>query len=100
MRMSLIWNFVSNSICEKMNDQKLLRLQQHSYSASGTTLMDPFMQIFWNWFVSRVVPLWWSPNCMTLVGLVCNIVTSLILVYYSPDAKQEVLIIYIFLLNF
>ncbi|XP_054164044.1 cholinephosphotransferase 1-like isoform X2 [Oppia nitens] len=79
-----------SAICEKLSDRKLLRLSQHKYSASGSTLLDPLMQPFWRWFVDRVVPIWWSPNAMTLVGLASNIVTACILVHYSPDAKQGI----------
>ncbi|CAG2100234.1 unnamed protein product [Medioppia subpectinata] len=85
-----MFGLILNMICERLNDKKLLRLSQHKYSASGTTLLDPLMQRYWRWFVERVVPLWWSPNAMTLVGLACNIVTACILVYYSPDAKQPI----------
>ena len=77
-------------ICEKLSDKKLLTLSIHKYSASGDTLLDPWMQKYWRWFVDRVVPLWWAPNAMTLVGLFSNIFTACILVYYSPDAKQKV----------
>jgi len=90
LKITLIMSMITNTICEKLNETKLRRLTEHKYSATGATLLDPWMQKFWNWFVEKV-PLWWSPNCMTLVGLFCNIVTSLILVYYSPDAKQEVI---------
>jgi choline/ethanolamine phosphotransferase len=77
-------------ICERLSDKKLLRLSQHRYSASGATLLDPLMQRYWRWLVERVVPLWWSPNAMTLVGLACNIITACLLVYYSPDARHSV----------
>ena len=77
-------------IWEKLSEKKLLTLSLHKYSASGQTLLDPLMQRFWRWFLERFVPLWWAPNAMTLVGLFSNIITACILVYYSPDAKQEV----------
>ena len=48
------------------------------------------MQKFWNWFVAHCIPRWWAPNAMTLVGLVFNLFTCSLLVYYSPDARQEV----------
>ena len=76
--------------CEKLSEKKLSTLAQHKYSASGSTLLDPLMQRFWRWFLEAAVPLWWAPNCMTMVGLFSNIITACILVYYSPDAKQAV----------
>ncbi|XP_064481131.1 cholinephosphotransferase 1-like isoform X2 [Ornithodoros turicata] len=72
-----------------LSSQQLKRLAEHKYSASGSSFLDPAMQPFWNWVVNQC-PLWLAPNLMTLCGLAVNIFTSLILVYYSPDAKQEV----------
>ncbi|RUS80342.1 hypothetical protein EGW08_011881, partial [Elysia chlorotica] len=68
---------------------QLKRLSEHKYSASGTSLFEPIMQIFWRWLVEHV-PLWWAPNAITIVGLLVNILTTLILAYYSPDCKQEI----------
>lgn len=33
------------------------------------------------------VPLWIAPNLITIIGLLVNISTSLVLMYYDPDAK-------------
>lgn len=81
---------VAHTMCEQLNDSKLKRLGEHKYSSSGSTLLDPIMQKFWNWFVATCIPLWWAPNAMTLVGLAFNIITCSLLVYYSPDGKQEI----------
>ncbi|KAI2797549.1 hypothetical protein BLOT_013106, partial [Blomia tropicalis] len=83
-------NCIMTTICERLNDAKLKRLGEHKYSSSGSTLLDPIMQKFWNWFVSHCIPVWWAPNAMTLVGLIFNLITCSILIYYSPDAKQEI----------
>jgi hypothetical protein len=34
-------------------------------------------------------PLYIAPNLLTIVGLLVNIVTSLVLIFYCPDAKAE-----------
>lgn len=47
------------------------------------------MQGFWKWVVLKV-PEWWAPNAMTLAGLIINMITSAILMWYSPDGKGEV----------
>ena len=52
-------------------------------------MTEPVMQKFWRWLVEQV-PLWWSPNAMTLTGLIINAVSTSILIMYSPDARQEV----------
>jgi choline/ethanolamine phosphotransferase len=43
-------------------------------------------QPYWNWLVSKL-PLWLAPNLITIIGLLVNILTSLVLMYYNPDAK-------------
>lgn len=35
------------------------------------------------------VPLWVAPNLITIVGLIVNIVTALILLHYNPDGKSN-----------
>jgi len=45
------------------------------------------MQKWWNWVVT-LVPLWIAPNLITIVGLIINILTSLILVLYCPTATE------------
>ena len=72
-----------------LSDQQLKRLSEHKYSSSGATLLDPWMQRFWNWFVTKI-PLWIAPNLLTIVGLIVNALTTIILMVLSPDAKTEV----------
>ncbi|XP_047491543.1 choline/ethanolaminephosphotransferase 1-like isoform X3 [Penaeus chinensis] len=73
----------------QLNDSQLRRLEEHKYSCMSVSLMDPLMQKWWCWLVEQC-PLTLAPNLITITGLAINIFTSLILVYYSPDAKQEV----------
>lgn len=67
---------------------QLKRLSDHKYSSSGRTLLDPIVQPFWNWLVLKL-PLWLAPNLMTVTGLFINILTSVILICYSPDGTLE-----------
>ncbi|XP_037792634.1 cholinephosphotransferase 1-like isoform X1 [Penaeus monodon] len=73
----------------QLDDSQLRRLEEHKYSCMSVSLMDPLMQKWWCWLVEQC-PLTLAPNLITITGLAINIFTSLILVYYSPDAKQEV----------
>ncbi|XP_034949788.1 choline/ethanolaminephosphotransferase 1 isoform X2 [Chelonus insularis] len=68
---------------------QLKRLSEHKYSCSNASFLDKYLQFWWEWLVDKV-PLWLAPNLITIVGLIINIATTLILVYYSPDAKNEV----------
>ncbi|XP_076295290.1 choline/ethanolaminephosphotransferase 1 bbc isoform X4 [Lasioglossum baleicum] len=67
---------------------QLKRLSEHKYSCTTNSLLDGLLQPWWNWLVSKV-PLWLAPNLITILGLIVNILTTLILVYYSPDARTE-----------
>lgn len=78
--------FSSNDI---LTPAQLKRLSEHKYNSCGSTLLDPVLQPYWNWLVTKL-PLWLAPNLMTISGLIITIITTLILVYYSPDAQQEV----------
>lgn len=72
-----------------LSNGQLKRLSEHTYSCENIGLLDPFLQPFWNFLTSKT-PLWLAPNLITVSGLLVNIVTTLILVWYSPDAKTEV----------
>jgi len=70
-----------------LSDRELKKLKEHQYSSSCSSLLDPLMQKYWNWFVT-FVPLWVAPNLITIVGLAINISTSLVLVWYCPTATE------------
>lgn len=73
---------------EPLTGLQLKRLEEHKYSVAGRSLLEPCMQIYWNWLVEKV-PLWLAPNTITMVGLVMNVITTLIVVYYCPTATEE-----------
>ncbi|RWS31084.1 cholinephosphotransferase 1-like protein [Leptotrombidium deliense] len=77
------------SSADILTQQQLKRLSEHKYLSSGNTLLDPFMQTFWRYFVEKL-PRWLAPNLMTVIGLAVNAFTTLILICYSPDARQSV----------
>ncbi|XP_037944990.1 cholinephosphotransferase 1 isoform X4 [Teleopsis dalmanni] len=70
-----------------LSNKQLHKLSEHKYSCTSASLMDPWLQPWWNWLVSKT-PLWLAPNLITIVGLIINIITTLILIYYSPDGKS------------
>ncbi|XP_018341991.1 PREDICTED: cholinephosphotransferase 1 isoform X5 [Trachymyrmex septentrionalis] len=71
-----------------LSSGQLKRLSEHKYSCMSNSILDGLLQPWWDWLVSKV-PLWLAPNLITVLGLIVNIVTTLILVYYSPDARTE-----------
>ncbi|XP_069963892.1 choline/ethanolaminephosphotransferase 1 isoform X6 [Bactrocera oleae] len=70
-----------------LSAQQLKKLSEHKYACTSSSLLDPWLQPWWNWLVS-MTPLWLAPNLITIIGLIVNIVTTLILVSYSPDGKS------------
>lgn len=74
---------------EPLSAAQLKRLDEHKYSASGRSLLEPPLQIYWNWLVQQI-PLWVAPNTLTIVGLVINVLTTAVLVFYCPTATEEV----------
>jgi len=71
-----------------LSDRELKKLKEHKYSSSCCSVLDPIMQKYWNWFVT-LCPMWVAPNLITMVGLVINITTSLLLVWYCPSATER-----------
>lgn len=73
---------------EPLSPAQLKRLEEHKYSASGRSLFEPPCQIYWNWLVQQI-PTWIAPNTLTIVGLLVNVLSTLVLVYYCPTATEE-----------
>jgi hypothetical protein len=85
-----------NKIKEKLDEMtpvlsnsQLKNLHAHTYSSSGNTLLDPIFQPYWKWLVLQM-PIYLAPNLITIIGLIINVVTSTILILYSPNAKESV----------
>lgn len=71
-----------------LSDAQLKNLDKHSYSCVGNTLLDPLFQPYWRWLVEQM-PLYLAPNLLTIIGLIINVLTSTILILYSPNADQD-----------
>ena len=70
-----------------LNEQQLKNLESHKYNSSGTTILDKYFQVWWN-FVVSFCPSWLAPNTITVIGLLFNIVGTLTLLYYCPTATE------------
>lgn len=68
---------------------QLKKLGEHTYKCESRSYADSYLQPFWNWLVGQT-PIWLAPNAITLIGLIVNIVTTLVIIRYSPDANSEV----------
>ncbi|NXK96867.1 CEPT1 ethanolaminephosphotransferase, partial [Formicarius rufipectus] len=67
---------------------QLKRLEEHKYQSAGRSLLEPLMQGYWEWLVGTV-PAWIAPNLITVVGLLVNVGTTLLLVGYCPTATEQ-----------
>ncbi|KAK6487952.1 cholinephosphotransferase 1-like [Huso huso] len=73
---------------EPLTAPQLKRLEEHKYSSSGRSMFEPPLQIYWNWLVQQI-PIWVAPNTLTIIGLLINVATTLILLCYCPSAREE-----------
>ncbi len=55
---------------------------------SNRTILDPLFQLLWNWLIKKV-PLTIESNLITFIGLLVNLVSSLVVIYYSPNADSD-----------
>jgi hypothetical protein len=68
---------------------QLRNLDMHKYAATGNTLLDPLFQVYWRWLVEQI-PLNIAPNLLTVIGLILNVITSTIIMIYSPNCDSDV----------
>ena len=66
---------------------QLKKLDSHQHQSSGVSLLEPFVQLFWNW-LTKFLPRWIAPNVLSVCGLSVNVTTSLLLIYYCPTATE------------
>ena len=72
-----------------LTESQLKVFDNHCYIYDpNRTILDPLFQVFWNWLIKKV-PLYIESNVITFVGLLVNIVSSLIIMYYSPNADAD-----------
>ncbi|XP_067913025.1 choline/ethanolaminephosphotransferase 1-like isoform X1 [Heterodontus francisci] len=78
-----------NSLLQQpLSRQQLKRLEEHRYRSAGASLLEPLMQVWWEWLVRRL-PLWVAPNVITIIGLALNACTTLVLMLYCPTATEQ-----------
>nr|CAB3230080.1 choline/ethanolaminephosphotransferase 1-like [Phallusia mammillata] len=72
---------------EVLTPVQLKRLDQHKYSSSGSSLVEPVLQVYWRWLV-ELFPRWVAPNAITVAGLIVNFISSVLLMVYCPTATE------------
>lgn len=84
----MTWQWIKMQFYKEriLNAAQLKRLSEHKYSCTSASLLDAWLQPWWCWLVSKT-PLWLAPNLITILGLIINIVTTLLLVWWVPKSK-------------
>lgn len=73
---------------EILTKDQLKKLDAYKYDCRGESMLDPFLQPLWNRVVQKL-PLWLSPNLLTIGGLITIVLTTLPLLYYSQGGKAS-----------
>ncbi|KAL3070559.1 hypothetical protein niasHT_032349 [Heterodera trifolii] len=80
-------NWYIENDCQ-LNTAQIVRLGAHVYSSTDSSILDHlFMSRFWNWLV-HFYPIWLAPNLITLIGLIINLITVLVLSNFCYSAKE------------
>uniref|UniRef100_UPI00398F607F cholinephosphotransferase 1 isoform X3 n=1 Tax=Pristiophorus japonicus TaxID=55135 RepID=UPI00398F607F len=80
-------------LLQPLSEAQLQRLDEHRYRAEGRSLLEPPLQLYWAWLLGRT-PAWLAPNAITLLGLATNLITSLLLVWHCPGARQQLSLVW------
>lgn len=85
--LAAMWDSYYRSDSEIKRAQ-LIRLGEHKYSAVDTSWLDDLcMKRFWDGVV-QLYPMWLAPNLITLIGLVINLLTVLVLSHFCFSATE------------
>ena len=76
-----------------LSEAQLKRLKEHKYASEGRSITEFIFQPFWNYVVT-LMPLWVAPNLITILGLIVNVLTSALILLYSPKADSDEVRIY------
>lgn len=71
-----------------MTKAQLNNLKCHKYSATGSTLIDPFIQPFWRSVASKL-PSNLAPNMITLIGLLFNVAGFTAIAMYAGGGATD-----------
>eukprot|EP01080_Neovahlkampfia_damariscottae_P009983 gene9983-2302_t len=56
----------------------------YKYTPCDDSLLSPYLEPFWNWFLETLVPTWMAPNVVTLIGFLAIILHYFLCVFYMP----------------
>lgn len=79
---------IEKKLPKYLHERDLKSLDTYVYHGADYTLIENFLNPFWTWFAS-FFPDWMAPNMITLIGLIINVVSSLIVLYHDPTVEGK-----------
>ncbi|XP_038062440.1 choline/ethanolaminephosphotransferase 1-like isoform X2 [Patiria miniata] len=74
---------------EIRTEEQINHLNRHEYTRTGRTFVEPFMEPYWWWPVADLVPRTINANVISVFGVILNIISTVVLMYYAPTATEE-----------
>ncbi|XGW32269.1 hypothetical protein V3C99_017086 [Haemonchus contortus] len=84
--LSLWWWYVETD--SLATEYELKRLGEHKYSAVDNSWLDELCMKRWWEYAVTWCPMWLAPNLITLIGLIINLITVLVLSTFSYSATE------------
>jgi choline/ethanolamine phosphotransferase len=78
-----------NSMAPIISTAQLKHLSEHKYTSQGTSLLEPYFQPFWCYVVEQI-PVTLAPNLITIIGLIINVFTCMIMFLHSPTGLDYI----------
>ncbi|VDO47331.1 unnamed protein product [Haemonchus placei] len=80
-----LWYVETDSLA---TEYELKRLGEHKYSAVDNSWLDELCMKRWWEYAVTWCPMWLAPNLITLIGLIINLITVLVLSTFSYSATE------------
>ena len=79
---------VERKLPKYLHEKDLKSLDTYVYHGADYTIIENFLNPFWTWFAS-FFPDWMAPNMITLIGLIINLISTLIVLYNDPTVEGK-----------
>lgn len=79
------------AIFRYITDDGITNLSKYKFQMSAYTPLDNFLNPFWLW-CQKPLPRWVSPNAITLFGLLCALVSAMILIIGKGEHRWHYLL--------
>jgi hypothetical protein len=67
-----------------ISEQGRKNVLTYKYTPCDDSLISPYLEPFWNWFLVTLTPEWMAPNVVTLIGFVAILIHYFLCIFYMP----------------